>query len=60
MPQSGAAIPIIELFRFFYEREKDEATLRRHLAAPIAIRDRVEKEQQLASILARQAGESSA
>ena len=58
IPRSGEAVPVIELFRFFYERDKDEATLHRHLAAPIAIRDRVEKEQQLAKLLAGQDGEA--
>lgn len=55
-PYWGERIPVVELFRFFYGREKDEATLRRHLAAPIAIRDRIEKEQQLAKLLEDQSG----
>jgi MOSC domain-containing protein YiiM len=59
IPCSGETILAIELFRAFYKRRSlDEATLRRHLAAPIAIRDRFEKEQQLARLLAGQAGKT--
>lgn len=47
-PFAGETITAIEMFRAFYEKQLDEATLRRHLAAPIAIRDRVEKERKLA------------
>ncbi|MSP14876.1 MAG: MOSC domain-containing protein [Chloroflexi bacterium] len=42
----------VELFRDYYEPALSEAKLRRHLAAPIAIRDRVEKEARLAELLA--------
>ncbi|GAB4205779.1 MAG: MOSC domain-containing protein [Roseiflexaceae bacterium] len=50
-PYPGDRLLVIEQFRDFFEPHHDEATLRRHLAAPIAIRDRVEKEQQLAKLL---------
>lgn len=49
-PFSGKTITALEMFRAFYEKRLDEATLRRHLAAPIAIRDRVDKEKQLAEL----------
>jgi MOSC domain-containing protein YiiM len=47
-PYEGDAIPILQSFRDFYEPDLSVATLQRYLAAPIAIRDRAEKEQQLA------------
>ena len=50
---SGEALGVLELFRHFYEPKLDEMTIRRHLAAPIAVRDRVEKEAALAKVLAR-------
>jgi MOSC domain-containing protein YiiM len=49
---SGETIGAIELFRDFYAPHLDEATLRRHLAAPIGVRDRIEKEAQLGELLA--------
>ena len=52
---TGATIAAIEMFRSFYAGELDEATLRRHLAAPIAIRDRSEKQERLEKLLARNA-----
>ncbi len=48
----GEALGVLELFRHFYRPKLDEATLRRHLAAPIAVRDRVEKEAALAKMQA--------
>lgn len=51
-PYAGERIPAIELFRNFYDNKPTVTTLRRHLAAPIAIRDRQAKEQQLAELLA--------
>lgn len=47
---SGETVTAIEMFRAFYEKHLDEVTLRRHLAAPVAIRDRVEKEKKLAEL----------
>ncbi len=49
-PYHGDAIPILESFRDFYEPQLSAETLRRYLAAPIAIRDREEKEEQLSKI----------
>ena len=51
-PYHGPTITAIEMFRDFYEAELSEATIRRHLAAPIAIRDRIAKEERLAQLLA--------
>jgi MOSC domain-containing protein YiiM len=48
---AGETITAIEMFRDFYEPDQSEATVRRHLAAPIAIRDRVEKEARLHKLL---------
>jgi MOSC domain-containing protein YiiM len=47
----GPTVTAIEMFRDFYQPALSEATLRRYLAAPIAIRDRVEKEARLREIL---------
>ncbi len=49
---SGETVTALELFQEFYSPQSDEATLHRHLAAPIAIRDRLDKERQLAELLA--------
>lgn len=46
-PYAGQTITVLEMFRAFYDRDWDEARLRRHLAAPIAIRDRMERAEQL-------------
>jgi MOSC domain-containing protein YiiM len=51
-PYAGATIAAIEMFQAFYVGGLDEAMLRRHLAAPIAIRDRVDKQAQLDKLLA--------
>jgi MOSC domain-containing protein YiiM len=50
-PRRGPTITVLEMFRDFYANEWDVAQLRRHLAAPIAIRDRVEMEERLAEML---------
>jgi MOSC domain-containing protein YiiM len=47
---TGEVISIIEMFRNFYKPDHSEAALRRYLSAPISIRDRVEKEAQLAAL----------
>jgi MOSC domain-containing protein YiiM len=44
-------VSALEMFRDFYQPDLSEATLRRYLAAPVAIRDRVEKETRLREIL---------
>lgn len=46
-PYQGQTVTAIEVFRDFFTPHRDVATIRRHLAAPIAIRARIEKEQQL-------------
>jgi MOSC domain-containing protein YiiM len=50
-PYTGETVTAIEMFRNFYEPRMDEATIRRHLAAPVAIRDRVEQEARLKKLL---------
>jgi MOSC domain-containing protein YiiM len=52
-PYRGETISAIEMFRDFFDPRQDEATIRRHLAAPIAIRDRVAREEQLAELMGR-------
>jgi MOSC domain-containing protein YiiM len=52
-PYEGETISAVEMFRDFFDQEPDEATLHRHLAAPIAVRARVHKERQLERLLAR-------
>ena len=47
----GEAVGVIEVFRDWYERNKDEATLRRFLASPIAIRARRKMQDQLERLL---------
>ncbi len=44
---AGPTISAREMFRSFFEPVTDAATLRRHLAAPIAIRARIDKEATL-------------
>ncbi len=51
-PYQGEPVTAGELFRDFFSSKRSETILRRYLAAPIAIRDRVEKEQQLQSLVA--------
>jgi MOSC domain-containing protein YiiM len=46
-PAGGAPVNCLELFREFYSPALNEAALRRYLAAPIAIRDRVALEDRL-------------
>ncbi len=52
----GETILALEMFRDFFEPDLGEAEIRRHLVAPVAVRDRVEKERQLGEILARRLG----
>jgi len=47
----GETISILEMFRDYYDRNKNEATLRRHLNAPIAIRARRDLEADLQKLL---------
>ncbi len=47
-PGQGDVLPIMELYRDAFSPSKDPATLRRHLAAPLASRLRLAKEELLA------------
>jgi MOSC domain-containing protein YiiM len=47
----GETISILQMFRDYYDRDKSEETLRRHLNAPIAIRDRRDLEKELRVLL---------
>jgi MOSC domain-containing protein YiiM len=49
---TGETLSILQMFRDFYDQNKSEETLRRHLSAPIAIRDRVDLEEELQELLA--------
>lgn len=49
----GPRISIPEMFRDYYEKDKSEETLRRHLNAPIAIRDRRALEEELQKLLSQ-------
>ncbi len=51
-PYEGETVTILEMFRDYYAKGRGEADLRRYLAAPIAIRSRIEKEEQLKALLA--------
>lgn len=51
-PFAGERVPVLEVFRAFFDPDPGEETLRRHLAAPIAARARREDEEQLAKELA--------
>ena len=46
-PYAGVRVTVIEVFRDTYEPDLSPAAIRRFLAAPIAMRARKEKEQQL-------------
>lgn len=50
---SGETIQVIEMFRDFFDPDMSEAGLRRHLAAPVAVRARALKERQLGEVLVR-------
>lgn len=47
----GEPVSSLELFRDFFKPHLDEATLRRHLAAPIDVRSRAAKEAELRKLL---------
>ena len=55
---SGETLSVLQMFRDYYDRNKSEETLRRHLAAPIAIRARVDVEQELQALLATKTSEA--
>jgi len=48
---AGATISILEMYRDYYEKDKSEDILRRHLNAPIAIRARKDIEKDLQRLL---------
>jgi MOSC domain-containing protein YiiM len=50
---AGETISILQMFRDYYDRNKSEETLRRHLNAPIAIRARRDLEKELQKLLAQ-------
>lgn len=50
---TGSPVSALEIFRDFFAPEHDAATIRRHLAVPIAIRARRDKERQLSALLAQ-------
>jgi MOSC domain-containing protein YiiM len=47
----GELLSILQVFRDYYDREKSEATLRRHLNVPIAIRVRKDIEEELKALV---------
>lgn len=49
----GPAVSALEVFRDFFASQHNAATIRRHLAVPIAIRARQDKERQLSVLLAQ-------
>ncbi len=50
-PYEGETVSSLELFQDFFKPQLDEATLRRHLAAPIDVRGRAAKEAELQKLL---------
>jgi len=50
---SGKTISILEMFRYYYDKNKGEETLQRQLNAPIAIRARRELENELQKLFTR-------
>jgi len=50
---AGETLPVLQMFREYYYRNKSEVTLRRQLNAPIAIRARVDLEEELQNLLAQ-------
>lgn len=54
-PYAGSTISAIEMFREYYTPVRDASSIRAYLAAPIAVRARADKQQQLEKLLAQQA-----
>lgn len=50
-PFGGETVALLDIFRDYYRRDKQEVTLRRFLRAPIAIRTRAHLERDLKKIL---------
>jgi len=53
-PTTRDTVTILEMYRDFYEPELTQSAIQRYLNAPIAIRSRVEKEEQLQKLLKQQ------
>ena len=51
-PYAGERVPVLEVFRAFFDGNPDEDVLRRQLSAPIAARARVAYEERLAGLSA--------
>jgi MOSC domain-containing protein YiiM len=49
----GDTIPVLDMYRIYYDSDASEADIRRILAAPIAIRARKDNEERLEKILAK-------
>jgi MOSC domain-containing protein YiiM len=49
---TSETISILQMYREYYDKNKSEETIRRHLNAPIAIRARVQVEEELQKLLA--------
>jgi MOSC domain-containing protein YiiM len=52
---TGETLSVLEMYRDYYDRNKTEGVLRRHLNAPIAIRARRALESELENLLAQEA-----
>ena len=50
---AGETLSILQMFRDYYDNNKSEETLRLHLRAPIAIRARLETEEDLKKLLSK-------
>jgi len=48
---TGETISLVQMYRDYYEKNKSRETLERHLAAPIAIRARIDLEAELNKLL---------
>ena len=48
---TGETISIVQMYRDYYEKNKSEETLRKHLSAPIDIRSRRDLEKELQKLL---------
>jgi MOSC domain-containing protein YiiM len=46
-PYAGERVTVAEIFRDYYDPDRDPAAIRRFLAAPLAVRARLQKEDQL-------------
>lgn len=52
---TGETVTILEMFRDYYDHDQSEAALRHYLAAPIAIRARIDMEKKLQKVLEKRA-----